>query len=48
MVEKEFIVMNKLTESVVFTGTLNECKQKVLNDATGYLELVEYEKRLIH
>ena len=39
MAEKKFKVMNKLTGLIVFTGTLIECRQIVLTDATGFLEL---------
>lgn len=40
MAEKKFNVIDKLTGLIVFTGTLIECKQMVLNDITGFLELV--------
>lgn len=40
MAEKKFNVMDKLTGLIVFTGTLIECRQIVLNDVTGFLELV--------
>ena len=39
MAEKKFKVMNKLTGLIVFTGTLIECRQIVLTDTTGFLEL---------
>lgn len=39
MAEKKFKVMNKLTGLIVFTGTLIECRQIVLADVTGFLEL---------
>lgn len=39
MAEKKFSVVNKLTGLIVFTGTLIECRQKVLTDVTGFLEL---------
>lgn len=40
MAEKKFKVMNALTGLIVFTGTLIECRQMVLNDVTGFLELI--------
>lgn len=40
MAEKKFNVIDKLTGLIVFTGTLIECRQMVLNDITGFLELV--------
>ena len=39
MAEKKFKVMDKLTGLIVFTGTLAECRQMVLTDVTGFLEL---------
>lgn len=39
MAEKKFNVVNKLNMLIVFTGTLEECKQMVLTDKTGFLEL---------
>lgn len=39
MAEKKFKVMNKLTGLIVFSGTLTECRQIVLTDVTGFLEL---------
>lgn len=40
MAEKKFKVMNALTGLIVFTGTLIECRQIVLKDVTGFLELI--------
>lgn len=39
MAEKKFKVVNKLTGLIVFTGTLYECRQMVLTDVTGFLDL---------
>lgn len=39
MAEKKFKVLNKLTGLIVFSGTLVECRQMVLTDVTGFLEL---------
>lgn len=39
MAEKKFKVVDKLTGLIVFTGTLIECRQMVLTDVTGFLEL---------
>lgn len=32
-------VVDTITGKVVFTGTLDECMQKVVSDASGFLEL---------
>lgn len=40
MAEKKSKVVNTLTGLITFTGTLIECRQIVLNDVTGFLELV--------
>lgn len=39
MAEKKFKVMNKLTGLIVFTGTLKKCRQMVITDVTGFLDL---------
>jgi hypothetical protein len=37
--EKARKVIDTITGKVVFTGTLDECTQKVVSDASGFLEL---------
>lgn len=33
-------VLNTLNDAIIFTGTLQQCKELIINDKTGFLELI--------
>lgn len=39
MEDRKTKVINKLTNRIIFEGSVDECKQMVLVDKTGFLDL---------